>query len=84
VPWSTYPRNETLVHQQAWESCTKRENNKRSPCFLVHFPLINTAVCLIDGTSLEPRAIRLPAALTAYEHLGVQLCLFTLGSYSQV
>ena len=40
VQWCTYPRNETLVHKQAWESGAKWENNKRSPCLLVHFPII--------------------------------------------
>ena len=32
VPWCTNPRNETLVHQNAWESGAKWENNKQFVC----------------------------------------------------
>ena len=40
VQWCTYPKNETLVHQQVWESGAKWETIKWSLCFLAHFPFI--------------------------------------------
>ena len=72
MTWCTYPRNETLVHKQAWESGGKWENNELVSMFASLVPRPGGGGERVPGT----HCLRMRLITTNFRGNRVRMCTY--------